>query len=104
MNENRKIRLEYILNEQFAPIFLEVINESQMHRVPPKSETHFKVTVVSHLFQTQRPIQRHKMVYRHLVKELSTGLHALSLHTFTPEEWQQNHNVPASPVCAHAKS
>ena len=104
MNENRKIRLESILNEQFAPIFLDVINESQMHQVPPHAETHFKVIIVSDTFEAKRLLQRHQMIYRHLHSELSSGLHALSLHTFTPKEWQQKHNVLASPACAHSKS
>lgn len=103
MHENRKTRLEYILNEQFAPFFLEVINESHGHRVPRDAQTHFKVIVVSTQFQSRTTLERHKMIYRHLNQELSSGLHALSLHTFTPEEWQHNNKIIASPQCAHSK-
>lgn len=99
---NRKHRLEIVLNEQFAPSYLEVLNESYMHRVPLHSETHFKVTIVSENFQDVRTLQRHKMIYQQLAQELSSGLHALSLHLYTPEEWQRVVSSPASPICAHA--
>jgi BolA protein len=102
MTLNRKHRLENILNEQFAPSYLEVLNESHMHRVPLHSETHFKVVIVSEKFQDVRPLQRHKMIYQQLATELSSGLHALSLHSYTAEEWQHLVSTPASPLCAHA--
>jgi stress-induced morphogen len=35
------------LAERFNPAHLEITNESFMHAVPPGSESHFKVVVVS---------------------------------------------------------
>ena len=35
------------LQASLGPIHLSVVNESSMHSVPPGSETHFKVVVVS---------------------------------------------------------
>jgi BolA protein len=101
MHENRKSRLESTLKEHFAPIFLDVINESSMHRVPKNAETHFKIIIVSNTFLLDKKIQRHKKIYQLLIHELNTGLHALSLHTYTVEEWQNQNNLPSSPRCAH---
>ncbi|GAK85288.1 cell division protein BolA [Vibrio ponticus] len=39
------------LHQQLSPTHLEVINESYMHNVPPGSESHFKVIVVSEQFE-----------------------------------------------------
>lgn len=39
------------LVEAFKPVHLQIINESFMHNVPPGSETHFKVLVVSPTFE-----------------------------------------------------
>ena len=100
---DRKQRLETILNEQFAPRYLEVLNESHRHQVPVDSETHFKVSMVSSVFANCLPLARHRMVYRFLNAELSSGLHALSLHLYTEEEWQRLSQVPLSPLCAHAE-
>lgn len=87
------------LNQDFQPLHLEVINESYMHSVPPGAETHFKVTLVSPLFEGKRQVQRHQAIYTCLAEQLKSGVHALSLHTFSPLEWQVNSRVPASPQC-----
>lgn len=86
------------LTRAFAPLHLEVVNESYMHAVPADSETHFKVTLVSPAFAGLRQVQRHQAVYRELAQELAGPVHALALHTFNPDEWQTA-AVPASPHC-----
>lgn len=43
--------LETKLNEAFDASILQVENESHKHSVPPNSETHFKVTMVSPAFE-----------------------------------------------------
>ena len=83
----------------FTPEYLEVINESHMHSVPPESETHFKVVLVSAAFSGKRQVQRHQLIYGTLAHELQNGVHALALHTYSPEEWRAIEAVPASPHC-----
>lgn len=87
------------LSESFNPAHLEVLNESYMHSVPPGSETHFKVVLAADAFVGKRQVQRHQAVYACLAEELKNGVHALALHTFSPEEWQATGAVPASPQC-----
>ena len=82
------------------PAVVEVLNESHMHSVPPNSETHFKVTLVSEAFNGSRKVQRHQKVYGLLADELAGPVHALALHLYTPDEWQErNQLVPDSPDC-----
>ena len=82
------------------PVFVEVVNESHMHSVPENSETHFRITVVSAEFEGKSPVSRHRRVNGLLADELAAGLHALALHTRTPEEWfEQGGEVPESPQC-----
>jgi BolA protein len=39
-------------------------------------------------------------VNRELRKEFESGLHALALHTWTPDEWfEKGGNAPDSPQC-----
>lgn len=81
-------------------LHLEVINESHQHNVPPGSESHFKVVVVSDQFAGQTLIQRHRQVNQLLKAELAGQIHALALHTYTLAEWQaKNGNAPLSPPC-----
>ncbi|MDH3388796.1 MAG: BolA/IbaG family iron-sulfur metabolism protein, partial [Gammaproteobacteria bacterium] len=63
------------------------------------SESHFKVTIVSDTFRDQMLIKRHRMVNKTLEQELRQ-IHALALHTLTPEEWQARQGAVAdSPRC-----
>ena len=87
------------LTEALQPEHLQVINESHMHNVPPGSESHFKVVVSSAEFQSMTRVRRHQRMYNLLAAELQTGVHALALHTYTPEEWQQINSAPVSPPC-----
>lgn len=86
------------LTASFAPVHLQVINESHMHSVPPGSESHFKVVLCSAAFANKRQVQRHQAVYACLAEELQQGVHALALHTYSPEEWASA-QVPESPQC-----
>lgn len=90
--------IETRLNERFDPDHLEVINESYNHAVPPGSESHFKLVLVSREFIGKRQVQRQQAVYAALAEALAAGVHALAMHTYTPDEWQSA-NVPDSPQC-----
>ena len=80
--------------------WLEVVNESHGHNVAKGSETHFKVTLVSPDFAQLNAVKRHQKVYAALSEELQSGVHALALHLFTPEEWQARQQAsPQSPKC-----
>ena len=92
--------IEEKLSEACQPEHLEVINESGMHNVPPGSESHFKLIVVSEKFVGKMLIARHREINKILEEELAGGVHALSIHALTPEEWSnKNGSVAASPKC-----
>lgn len=93
--------IEQKLTEALTPTYLQVINESHAHNVPPHSETHFKVVIVTEAFNGQRLLQRHQTINALLADELHNGVHALALHTYTPQEWTvRNEQAPSSPKCA----
>jgi len=92
--------IEEKITQALQPEFLEVTNESHMHNVPPDSESHFKVTVVTHEFDDKLLVARHRMLNQLLKEELDGPVHALSLHTLTPKEWQEKNGViRKSPPC-----
>jgi BolA protein len=91
--------IEQKLASEFETEYLQVENESHMHNVAPGSESHFKVTIVSDSFRDQMLIKRHRMVNKTLQQEMQQ-IHALALHTLTPDEWQaRTGNVADSPRC-----
>ena len=92
--------IEAKLQHALEPHHLEVVNESNMHNVPPGSESHFKVIAVSGEFDGQGLVQRHRMVNRTVAEELSGSVHALALHLFTPAEWaERTESAADSPEC-----
>jgi BolA family transcriptional regulator, general stress-responsive regulator len=78
------------LTERFAPVRIEVEDESHRHigheGARPGGETHFAVTVVSAAFAGQSRVARQRLVYDALAEELATRIHALSVTTLAPEE------------------
>lgn len=92
--------LKQKLETALAPVSLDIANESHMHSVPPNSETHFRVVVVSDAFDGKRQVARHQSVYAAVAAELAGPVHALALHTYTPQEWaERTQSAPASPEC-----
>ena len=75
---------------------IEVLDESHMHS--RGLETHYKATLVSEAFAGLNAVKRHQKVYA-LMNELMGQIHALALHTYTPDEWARQGVAPASPTC-----
>lgn len=100
---HRSERIQTILTHTFNPQLLQIENESHRHQVPKESETHFKVMMVSDCFHNLNRIARHRLIHSALKEELATGLHALTLSLFTPEEWEKHSgDLPKSPPCHHS--
>lgn len=92
--------IEGKLAEEFSPLHMKVENESYRHSVPPGSESHFKVTIVSDEFENLRVVARHQKIYQLLSEELRSGVHALALHLYTASEWEEKGgSEPMSPPC-----
>ena len=97
---NRRELIEQQLNAAFTPLHIEVLDESHMHSVPEGAQSHFKVTLVSQQFAQKSLLQRHRAVNQVLAHELENGIHALALHTMTPDEWfAKGGRSPDSPPC-----
>lgn len=85
--------------QMLNPTFEEVTNESHKHSVPKNSETHFKLFLVSELFQGLNRVQRQRKIYDLLAEELKDGIHALTMRLLTPEEYSKEQAAFESPNC-----
>jgi BolA protein len=84
---NTKERIEAILRQALTATVVEVEDESASHIGHAGAASgggHFRVTVVSPLFEGKTQVQRHRMVYDALASEMQHAIHALALTTLTP--------------------
>jgi acid stress-induced BolA-like protein IbaG/YrbA len=50
---------------------------------------HFSAVIVSEQFRDKSMVQQHQLVYRALRGKMEQEIHALSMKTLTPEQWQE---------------
>jgi acid stress-induced BolA-like protein IbaG/YrbA len=51
--------------------------------------THFESIIVSEAFVGKSMVQQHQMVYAVLGDRMRSEIHALSMRTYTPEQWRK---------------
>jgi BolA protein len=94
------VSIEHALVQAFEPAFIEIDNESHLHSSGKGVNSHFKITLVSERFVGQSLVGRHRSVQKE-IKPFTEGVHAIGLHTYTPEEWSaRGASAPDSPSCS----
>ena len=86
---SRVERIQAALQAAFAPLQLEVKDDSHRHAGHAGASDgrgHFKVMVVSEAFSGKAPLARHRAVYAALGEMMETDIHALSIKALTPQE------------------
>ena len=85
-----KARIESKLQAAFAPVRLEVVDESESHRGHAGwregGETHFRVHMVAAAMAGKSRMERQRAVNRCLADELAGSVHALSMELRAPDE------------------
>jgi acid stress-induced BolA-like protein IbaG/YrbA len=60
--------------------------------------SHFDATVVGEVFAGLSLVKQQQMVYATVVDRITSGqLHALSIKTYTPQEWEKAKKLQVSP-------
>ena len=94
MGATRVEAIRQRLQEAFAPLELEVIDESHRHvghAGARDGRGHFDVRIVSAAFAGMAPLARHRAVYAALGELMQTEIHALAIRAMTADE-QENSN------------
>jgi BolA family transcriptional regulator, general stress-responsive regulator len=80
--------METLLRQAFAPLHLEVINDSAQHRGHSgddgSGESHFTVAIESAAFAGKSRLERQRMVNRALGDIPGNRVHALAIRAFAP--------------------
>ena len=90
---NTEKEIREILEQEFQPLHLEVIDESHLHAghmgYKEGVSTHFRVTIVSEKFEGLMPIKQHKLVNAALKEQLEGPVHALAIKTIKASKWSK---------------
>ena len=77
------------LTDALTPESLDIEDDSASHagHASAGGAGHFNVIIVSEKFEGLNPIKRHQLVYKAVDDIMNTEIHALSMKTYTPDEF-----------------
>ena len=84
--------IQKVLKEKLSSTYVELADESHLHagHAQAGGGGHYIVTIVSPVFEGKSLVERHSLVYAALKEDITNGkIHALSLKTLTPTEWNR---------------
>ena len=85
--EQRVAAIRSALEAAFAPLSLDVVDDSHRHAGHAGARDgrgHFRVALVSAAFEGMGALARHRAVYAALGELMATDIHALSIDARTP--------------------
>lgn len=91
--ETTTAKIDRLLRTDFSPIHLRIVDESVFHEGHAGAAAgggHFQVLLVSESFRGNSVVERHRAVYKTLGELMKQEIHALTLRTLTPEEWEKD--------------
>ena len=75
--------IDKILRKNFEPVFLEVLDESELHRghvgFKDGIQTHFKIVISAKIFEKMSRISRERAIHKALGSSMMKNIHALSI-------------------------
>jgi BolA protein len=90
--------IEAVLREKLGAARVDIVDESDLHRGHKAAGGggHYRVTVVSDRFENVNPLDRLRMVYGALDREINgipKLIHALQIKALTPRQWERAENA-----------
>lgn len=86
---DRSAEIRTRLQQRFAPLALEVRDDSAAHAGHAGARDgrgHFSVRIISSQFASLGRVERHRMVYGALGELMQSDIHALSITALAPDE------------------
>ena len=90
---DRRSQIESRLREALEADHVTVVDESHLHAGHEGAREgggHFRALVVSGRFEGKTAVERQRLVYAALAEEMGREIHALSMQTLTPTQWQDH--------------
>lgn len=88
MTADRLARLRAALEQELAPLTLDITDDSAAHagHAGARAGGHFRVRLVSAAFSGRPQIERHRLVYAAVAPLMHGEVHALNIRALAPEE------------------
>jgi len=88
MTAERVSRIRAALEQKFAPLQLEIFDDSAKHagHAGAREGGHFRVRIVAEAFRGKTSIQRHRLVFAAVGELMKSDIHALNIDARAPEE------------------
>jgi BolA family transcriptional regulator, general stress-responsive regulator len=88
MTTERLARLRAALEQELAPLSLDISDDSAAHagHAGAREGGHFRVCLVSAAFRGRSQIERHRLVYAAVAGLMHGDVHALNIRALAPEE------------------
>ena len=88
MNTLVMAQLRSALEKAFAPMTLEILDDSAAHAGHEGSRAggHYRVTVVAEAFRGRSRLERHRLVYAAVAPLFQGAVHALNIVARAPDE------------------
>jgi len=74
-------------NEQIKALLEAGLPDAEAH--VDGDGTHFVAKVITDSFRGLSPVKQHQLVYGALGESMKSAIHALSIQTYTKEEWRR---------------
>jgi stress-induced morphogen len=86
-------KIQTVLREKLDASIVKIEDESHLHaghkgRIDSQGG-HYNLVVVSPAFVGKPMLKQHRLIYDALSQEMGVSIHALSLKTYTPEQWSK---------------
>jgi BolA protein len=84
--------IEARLRESLAATHVEVVDESHLHAGHAGARSgggHYRALIVSERFAGLSRVKAQQLVYQAMGAWMGREIHALSMQTFTPEDWNR---------------
>jgi acid stress-induced BolA-like protein IbaG/YrbA len=86
------MQAQMTLKDEIKIALSKKLPNAEVYLIDPDGK-HLEAIVVDVTFEAMPLLERHKRVMRCLKTHFETKLHALSLHTYTPQEWEEKQDA-----------
>lgn len=91
VTEERKLRIEELLRQELGSVYVHIEDHSERHAGHEGARSgagHYHIVVAAERFRCLNRLAAQRLVYGALAPMMDSDIHALSMRTLTPEQWE----------------